>query len=260
MVGARSNDSAVHVSVIVPAYREQDRIGRCIEGLTRWLDTQPWLYELIVVDDGSDDGTSSVVSTYCDRDARVKLTSCAYNRGKGYAVRRGLAQAVGDYVMFTDADLSTAPEVIGDALEILESGRADIVVATRARASSELVVRQRWHRESMGRVFNAIARILGLTAIPDTQCGFKAFRAAVLVDLLDGLRVDGFAFDVELLFEADRLGLRVVELPVRWKHHSDSRVHIVSDSARMFLDLIIIAVRARWRPKTVRKEGPPVQQ
>jgi dolichyl-phosphate beta-glucosyltransferase len=234
------------ISVVVPAYMEAERIGACLEGLSTWLRGQAGGYEVIVVDDGSSDATAAVVQSHETDDRHVQLVSYARNRGKGYAVRTGLAAARGRYVFFTDADLSTPPDEIAPAIELLASH--DVVVGTRARPSSRLVERQRWYREGMGRAFNLLLRVLGLARIPDTQCGFKGFRAEVLPALLAELRTDGFAFDVELLAVTDRSGLRIAELPVRWRNHPDSHVRIIRDSSRMLVDVIAVAVRNRRRP------------
>lgn len=238
---------APEISVVVPAYMEGARIEHCLAGLSSWLRTKDAVYEVIVVDDGSSDTTAAVVRAHAVNDPCVSLISYPRNRGKGHAVRTGLAVARGRYVFFTDADLSTPPDEIQPAVELLATH--DVVVGTRARPSSQLVERQRWYREGMGRAFNLLLKTLGLARIPDTQCGFKGFRGQILPALLAELRVDGFAFDVEMLAVADRSGLRIAELPVRWRNDAASHVRIVRDSWRMFVDVVWIALRNRRRPR-----------
>jgi len=240
-----NEDASPRVSVVVPAYCEGRRIERGLRELYAWLDGNLPDYEVVVVDDGSTDDTADVVRGLAAELGRIRLVSYTPNRGKGYAVRTGLAAARGKAVVFTDADLSTPPAEIARALELLES--ADVVAGSRASESSRLLVRQGPVREGMGRAFNRIARMLGVAFLSDTQCGFKAFRADVLPILLPRLRTDGFAFDVELLLEASRAGLRIVEQPVEWRNDPNSRVRVVSDSLAMLVELLRIAVQKRLR-------------
>ena len=227
------------LSVVVPAYQEEDRVGDSLTSLRSWLSEQVESWEIIVVDDGSNDRTSSVVGETVAVDDRCRLISYRPNRGKGYAVRTGLAASRGKVVLYTDADLSTPPQEIATSLVLLQDH--DVVAGTRARRESNLVVRQAWYREGMGRVFNLLLRGLGLASMPDTQCGFKAFRGPVARKLAAELIVDGFAFDVELLARAARSGLRIVEQPVQWHNHPDSRVHAVRDSLQMIGQVLRIA-------------------
>lgn len=245
------------VSVVVPAYQEEERIGDCLERLTGWLADGRFDYEVVVVDDGSTDRTAATVRSWVEQDRRIRLESYSPNRGKGFAVRRGLAAARGEYRFFTDADLSTPPEEIGRGLELLADH--DLVIGTRARESSLVIESQRWHRQRMGRTFNHIIRFLGLTRVPDTQCGFKGFRAEILPALLEPLSIDGFSFDVELMCEAECQNLRVAELPVTWINSPISRVRLTTDSIRMLLEVVAIAWRYRGRTRrraTARNRHP----
>ncbi len=235
-----SEDSQPQVSVVVPAYREAAQIGDCLDRLGKYLDRLERSWEIVVVDDGSDDGTAEAARR-CGAGGRVRVISYRPNRGKGFAVRCGLRAARGRAVIFTDADLSTPPEEIEKALDLL--GDFDVVAGTRARPESRILVHQRAYREWMGRTFNFLVRALGLTAMPDTQCGFKAFRAEVLPRLLAPLRTNRFAFDVELLAEAQRQGLRVTEQPVAWVNRPASRVRLGRDVLGMLLAVLGIALR-----------------
>jgi len=233
----------VDVSVVVPAYCEQQGIGTTVRALAATLEELRLAWEIIVVDDGSDDATANVVRDLESELPGVRLVRYEQNRGKGFAVRIGLLTARGRDVVFTDADLSTPPAAIGPALVALRN--ADVVVASRANASSRLVRRQIWYREAMGKSLNLLARCLGLTRLPDTQCGFKALRGPVARTLAGELVTEGFAFDVELLARASRHGFVVVEQPVEWRNRPESRVRVVRDSLRMLRDLVLIAIRLR---------------
>ena len=250
----KHRDERPDVSVVVPAYCESEQIDECLDRLGGWLDRAGLAWEIIVVDDGSGDATASIVRRRTIGDDRIRLVAYRPNRGKGFAVRTGLRSARGRRVLFTDADLSTPPEEIATALELLD--RFDVVVGTRGRSQSRILVHQRPHREWMGRTFNVIVRLLGLTAMPDTQCGFKAFRAEVLPALLEPLKSNRFAFDVELLAEAQRQGLAMCEQPVRWYNRSASRVRLIRDSAGMLLELLLIAVRLSRRRRAALRSRP----
>lgn len=235
------------VSIVVPAYCEERRLGATLAALRAWLGASGHAGEILVVDDGSTDATAAVCAEHAADDPRVRLIGYAPNRGKGYAVRRGLGEAVGRAVVFTDADLSTPAEAIGEAVALLAG--ADVVAGTRARDRSRIVERQAWYREGMGRCFNLALRLLGLTSMPDTQCGFKAFRRDAAHRLAAELECERYAFDVELLARAERADMTVVEQQVAWSNDPDSRVHMVSDSFAMLLDIVRIAWRLRGSPR-----------
>ncbi len=245
IAGVRSEDTdaVLELSVVVPAYCEEQRLEPSLTRLCAWLQDNVEAWEVLVVDDGSPDATAKVAAEFSRDDSRVRLLSYADNRGKGYAVRYGLENARGGKLIFTDADLSTPPPAIGEALALLDD--YDLVAGTRARPQSRLLRRQAWYREGMGRIFNLLIRSLGLTRIPDTQCGFKAMRAEALPLLLPDMKLNGFSFDVELLALAENKGLRIAELPVDWTNDPDSRVRIARHSLLMFFDVIALALRLK---------------
>ncbi len=226
------------LSVIVPAFNEELRLAVSLEDILPYLEGRGQTYEVLVVDDGSSDRTSEVARSYEARGVRVLRQ--AENQGKGAALRRGVVESKGDRVLLTDADLSTP---ISD-LERLEPylEKVPIVVGSRALPSSEITEHQPWYRETMGRAFNWLLMRLGMTRITDTQCGFKLLRGDVAREIFPRLTIDGFAYDVELLWAAERLGLEVAAVGVRWANSPTSRVHPLFDSARMLADVI----RLRW--------------
>ena len=234
------------VSIVVPAYNEAVRIGESIRKIEGFLKKMPWSAEVIVVDDGSKDGTSTVVSGMNFPGLRVIRNDP--NRGKGFAVRRGVLDSLGEYVLFTDADLSAPIDELEKLLKAAQEQRADVVIGSRAVDRSYIEKHQSRGREVGGIVFNLMVQtILGLR-IHDTQCGFKLFRRSKAVPVFERMTITGFGFDPELLFLAKRARLKILELPVRWSHAEGSKIRFMRDSVRMFSDLL----RIRWNQITGR--------
>ena len=230
----------MHLSLVIPAYNEAQRIGPTLELVRGYFARQDYASEIIVVDDGSRDGTAAVAGSFDG----VKLVRLDRNRGKGAAVRRGmLKEASCAYRFYYDADASTPIEELETCWPRFAAG-ADIVIGSRALAASRIERRQAWYREHMGRVFNLFLRGLGLSQFRDTQCGFKGFTARAAEICLSRQTLDGFSFDAELLYIAGMHGLRVDEVPIRWLNSPQSRVNPLTDSARMFFDLLRVRANA----------------
>jgi len=225
------------LSVVIPAYNEEARVGPTIGEVARFLSTQEMTYEIVVVDDGSNDSTCDVVLEAARGLQNVRLVKNGANRGKGFSVKNGFINTGGELVLMSDADLSTPIEELTKLLAEARAG-ADIVIGSRAMKGSRIIVRQPVYRMLMGKTFNKLVRLLTVQGISDTQCGFKLFRRSSCERLFGAQRIEGFAFDVELLFLADRMGLVVREVPVRWINSPMSRVSAVRDSARMLADII----------------------
>lgn len=250
------------LSIVMPAYNEEKRIGLALLETMRYLNDQGWSYEIIVVDDGSADATSTVVQRVVrgmedTHDAptrdnaapcptpRVRLLRNERNRGKGYSVRRGMLEARGVYVGFADADYKTHVESIEEAVRCLRSG-CDGAIGSRALSESRIELEQPGHRRGGSRIFNGMLRaILGMKRFGDTQCGFKFFRCEVAQDLFRRQRIEGYMFDVEVLWLCERLGHRIQEIPVRWTNDPDSRFRIVSGMIRNLQELLRIRLRSR---------------
>ncbi|HWM86101.1 MAG TPA: dolichyl-phosphate beta-glucosyltransferase [Kofleriaceae bacterium] len=228
------------LSVVIPAYNEAARLGPTLERVVEYCRAHHPAYEVLVVDDGSTDDTAGVVRRFAAGEERVSLIELGGNRGKGAAVREGVLAARGREVLFSDADLATPIEELAKLRERLAAG-SDIAIASRAAPGADIRVRQHPMRELMGRSFNLLVRLAALGGIRDTQCGFKLFRRDAGHDLFSRARLDGFAFDVEILWLA-RGRYRVDEVPVVWRHVDDSKVSPGGDAARMFVDLL----RIRW--------------
>jgi dolichyl-phosphate beta-glucosyltransferase len=198
---------------VIPAYNEEKRLGPTLQRVQEWLDEWGGTFEVLVVDDGSRDDTAAIGQRYADDHPGFALHRLGRNRGKGAAVREGFARSRGDFVLFSDADLSTPIEEYARLQQVVDDG-TDFVIASRGLPGSDLVVRQAWYREWMGKTFNGFVRLL--TGIPfrDTQCGFKLIRGELARELAAEMREEGFAFDVELILLASRKNARMSELPV----------------------------------------------
>lgn len=245
----------LYLSIVIPAYNEARRIEKSLEKIRQHLDSHAFLSEIIVVDDGSTDETPHRLADAAAQWGALRILRNEPNRGKGYSVRRGVLEARGKYVLFTDADLSTPIEEVDRLLEVLESLEADVVVGSRALNRNMIGVHQPRFRELSGRLFNLFVRLFTGLSLSDTQCGFKLFRSETTQRAFQLQSVDGFGFDPEVLFLIKRLGGRIIEVPVRWNNDPATKVRFLRDSSVMFWDL----VRLRWRHgknSMVRKSHP----
>jgi glycosyltransferase involved in cell wall biosynthesis len=232
--------------VVIPAYNEALRIGSTLEKVRAYLETRGFPCELIIVDDGSRDGMPELLADYCQRHPATRVLRNEPNRGKGYSVRRGVLEARGELVLFTDADLSAPIEETNKLMAALETEKADAAVGSRALDRRLIGVRQPWRREMAGRVFNLLVRLFTGLRVQDTQCGLKLFRRSTTRRAFELQTVSGFGFDPELLFLIERGGGKIVEVPVRWNDNPATKVHFLRDATRMFLDLLVL----RWRAMT----------
>jgi glycosyltransferase involved in cell wall biosynthesis len=236
------------LSIVVPAYNEARRIRDTLERLCCFKESEPFPIELIVVDDGSTDQTVETVLEF----PAIRLVRNDRNHGKGFTVRHGVLEARGEFILFTDADLSTPIEEVDKLISALQSSGADAAVGSRALERELIGIHQPWFRDMAGRSFNLLVRVFTGLRLHDTQCGFKLFKRSSTRRAFEMMRVEGFGFDPELLFLIERQGGRVVEVPVRWNDNPATRVRFLRDSARMFFDLIAI----RWRSFLGRYESP----
>ena len=228
------------LSLVVPAYNEGSKIGRDLEELTGYLGGTGLSYEIIVVDDGSMDSTTRIVSGFAEGCPNVVLLRNDGNRGKGYSVRKGVLAARGEYIAFLDAGLCIPPAEIGEALAHLNDGY-DIALGSRGLSDSRVLKRQPWYRMAGSRLHAQIVwRIMGLSSIKDTQCGFKFFRRAVARELFKGLMTDGFMFDIELLRKAVERKFRIKEFPIQWSNDPDTRFRPITGSIKNILELVKI--------------------
>ncbi len=219
-------------SVLIPAYNEEARLVPTLERIVEYFRQRGEEFELLVIDDGSSDRTVAVASAFGDP---VRVVELEVNRGKGAALRAGVLASTGDRLLLTDADLSTPIEELASLEPYLDSH--DLVIGSRALAGSQITHRQPAYRELMGKIFNFIIRVLGVRGFRDTQCGFQVLSGDFARDLFSRLTVDRFAYDVEMIWLARRLGASVAEVGVIWAHTPESRVHPIRDSLRMLWDV-----------------------
>lgn len=231
-----SQSAAPRLSVIVPAYSEEQRIGPTLRGIEAYLREQSYASEALLIDDGSRDNTVAVARAAWSGDG-LRVVQQIPNQGKGAAIRRGMAEARGDWRLFTDADNSTPIEELDKFWPVAERG-FDAIIASRALAESQLETRQPFYREMMGRCFNLFVRALAIGGLHDTQCGFKLFSRAAAEAVFPRQKLPGWAFDVECLMIARGLGFRIAEIPVRWINSPATRVSALGASLQMFRDLV----------------------
>lgn len=236
---AYNPDRFMDLSVVIPAYNEALRLRPTLRKVVDYLRGQGIDYEVLVVDDGSTDATAAIAEELAGEGVRVLRQS--ENRGKGAVLRVGVLESRGDAVLLLDADLSTPIEDLERLRPRLQD--AEVVLGSRAVTGSDITTRQPVYREMMGRTFNLLIRLLGVRGLRDTQCGFKLLSGDVARRLFRELRIERFAYDVELVWLARRHGYRVVEVGVRWADSSSSRVNPLTDSFRMFWDVLAL----RWR-------------
>src|SRR3989454_12480676 len=209
------SSTAPDLSIIIPSYNEELRLPATLERIAAYLSTSGQKAEVLVVDDGSKDGTTAVAEYFRIKIPTLRVVSNGVNRGKGYSVRHGMQEARGRIALFTDADLSAPIEEAGKLIDALET--RDVAIGSRAMDRSLIEVHESRFREFAGIIFNKIVRICLFLPFVDTQCGFKAFLREPCRILFEQQRIERFGFDPELLFLARRHGLRAVEIPVRWE-------------------------------------------
>ena len=238
---------APELSIVIPAYNEQERIGASVEKILSFISDSQTDTELIVVDDGSADRTAETARDIFGRFPAISARVIRYdkNRGKGFAVKTGLDAAAAPIALFSDADLSTPITEAEKLIEPIRRGDVDVAFGSRALDRSLIGTHQPWRREQGGKVFNLIVRLSTGMPFWDTQCGFKAFQLEKFRPLLPLMRIDRFGFDVEFLYVAYRSGLGLKEIPVRWDNDDRSKVSFLNDSVRMFGEVLQIRRNAR---------------
>ena len=239
--GSRETSPGVFLSVVIPAFNEARRIPSSLEQIVPYLESLRESYEVVVVDDGSTDGTGELVEHISEAAPSVRLLRSSSNAGKGASVRKGMLDARGKYLLFTDADLSAPIKEAERLLEPLQGGY-DVVIGSRALRREWIGVHQSYFRETAGRMYNFALRGLTRLEFGDTQCGFMAFRREAARSIFTCQKIVGFGFDVETLYLARKFGCSILEVPVHWNNNSASKVRPLRDGSRMLLDLL----RIRW--------------
>ena len=239
------------ISIIIPTYNEEKRgIKKNLAVVVDFLESESYDYEVIVADDGSTDGTVGVVEKFAQDKERVKILKLPH-RGKGATVRDGMLAAAGKYILFSDADLATPIEELKRLLNWVEERGFDIVIASREGIGAQRE-NEPWHRHFLGRGFNFLVKLIALRGIEDTQCGFKLFKAAAAKEILKRLKIYSHeeteelttpylgAFDVEILFLAQKLGYKIKEVPTTWHYAETQQLDPIKDSIRMARDVFMV--------------------
>jgi len=230
----------MELTVIIPALNEEKLIGNTLNQTITFLKEKKINYEIIVVDDGSTDGTRAVVRDFVTKG--VSLTPLRKNKGKGYSVRQGMLLAKKQYALFMDADNSTPISEVEEFLKLIKEH--DVVIASRNLKESVIAIKQPWLRSMLGNIFPLLVRLLVVRGIKDTQCGFKLFSRKAITEIFTRARLNRWGFDVELLFIARKKKLSIKELPITWKNEGASKVSAFKDSIDMFLDLLRIRIHS----------------
>lgn len=236
---AKSN---LQLSIVIPAFNEEKRLPYALDQIIEYFRDKKLTYEVIVVDDGSNDQTSGVVVDYSSKYSQVKGITLQENVGKKIAVATGVEAAEGDLILYQDADGAAPIEEIERLFREMEVG-AQVAIGSRALFSTDTVIHTIWTRKILGRTFNTIVNVFVLPGIADTQCGFKMFKKEIAKYLFPKLRSHRFAFDVELLYLARKMGCMIAEVPINWNNIPGSKVNLLLDSADMFFDIIRIPFR-----------------
>lgn len=248
------------LTIIIPAYNEEQRLPQTLQRILAYLKQQPYGSQVIVVDDGSGDLTAEVVAAFQSDEPRVELIRNDH-RGKGYAIRTGVAAARGDIILFFDADSSTPIQDIEKLIPWFERGYGVVIGSREGDGAKQ--ISEPFHRHFMGRIFNLVVQLLALRGIEDTQCGFKALRGDVAREIFARAQLYGdharrvtdamvTAYDVEVLFIAQKLGYPIKEVPVDWRYGTQSKVNPLKDSLRNFRDVLLVRwndLRGRYAPQ-----------
>ena len=235
--GTSSNEP--FLSVVLPVYNEQARLPLALADILDYLAQSKGPWEIVIADDGSTDRTPELIREWSGREPRIRAVALGRNQGKGEAVRRGMLEAKGRYRLFRDADASTKMREFDRFLPALERG-AGVVIGSRRVAGSQTTAHQPWLRETLGRGFTWLCRLLFVWRVHDFTCGFKAFSAEAAEAVFSRQRTRRWAFDAEILFLADRLGFAIEQIPVVWADSPGTKVRLFLDVSRSFAEILSI--------------------
>jgi dolichyl-phosphate beta-glucosyltransferase len=229
------------ISVVIPAYNEQQRLPSTLSSILDYFAARDWpSWEIVVVNDGSKDDTLAVAEKFRDEHQGIRVLNNPGNRGKGYSVRHGMLEAQGEWILFTDSDLSAPIEELDTLLAAARAQNARVAIGSRAVDRKLITVHQSRFRETAGRIFNLVVRAIVRLPFADTQCGFKLFEGQAAKEIFRRQRIERWGFDAEVLFIARKLGYKAIEVPVRWSHSEGTKVSMFRDSVNMFVDLFRI--------------------
>ncbi len=236
-------NNAIDISIIIPAYNEAKRLPPFLSRVLAFCKNSRKKYEIIIVDDGSTDGTCEIAASFKPQFADLVIIRIPNNSGKGHAVKTGFLSARGGVAVFLDADGSVEPDEIEKNIHHLAEGGYDIFIGSRVLKGEFQVLKIRWYRKIPGAIFRFFARALLLKDIQDTQCGFKMFKKEIIRPVFSGSYLTGFGFDFEILFLAHKMGYKIKEGPVSWKHVHESKVNMLTDPVKMLIDMLRVKNR-----------------
>ncbi len=226
------------ISIVLPAYNEEERIGKTLEEILRYLKNRDYTYELIVIDDGSIDNTFSIVRGFIRKNKNIRLLRNLKNKGKGYSVKKGIMSAKYPLILFTDSDLSTPLWELDKMINEIKS--YDVVIASRNLKKSNIAIRQPLFRTLPGKAFSLLVDLITFLGIKDTQCGFKLFKKSIAREIFSRQTINRWGFDVEVLYIAKKFGYKIKEVPVTWINSKVSKLNVLKDPFFMFIELLKI--------------------
>ena len=239
----------MEISIVIPAYNEANRLPDTLEKIVIYLREKKVSFELIAVDDGSKDNTAEIVLQASKKYPEIRLLRNVRNYGKGYAVRKGVLEARGKYILFTDGDLSTPITELSGLWHAIREEGFDVAIGSRSLPEAQILVRQPWYRGIFGQFYPSFVHLLVMNDFLDTQCGFKLFRREAALRLFSSLKTKGFSFDVEILLRAKNSGYRIKEIPVIWSNSRESKVVLWRDPFRMLKELILIKINLLYHKR-----------
>jgi glycosyltransferase involved in cell wall biosynthesis len=229
------------ISVVIPAYNEEQRLPTTLRSILDYFAAREWAsWEIVIVNDGSSDNTLAVAERFHKEHPAIRVLENPGNRGKGYSVRHGMLEAQGEWILFTDSDLSAPIGEMDKLIAEVRKQNAQVAIGSRAVNRKLIEVHQSWFRETAGRIFNLLMRTVTGLPFADTQCGFKLFERRAAKEVFRRQRIERWGFDAETLFIARKLGYKAIEVPVRWSHSEGTKVSMFRDSLNMFVDLFRI--------------------
>ena len=229
--------SRLFLSIVIPAYNEAARLPNTLPKVAEFVAAQDYEVEVLIVDDGSLDNTAGIVEKFSADHSQIRLIRAEHG-GKGHAVKIGMLQAKGEYAFLCDADLAMPITELPKFLPPQQNGY-QVAIGSREGAGA-VRYNEPFYRHLMGRVFNWLVKLMAVPGFEDTQCGFKCFHASIMKDLFLHQTIDGFGFDVEVLYIAQKRGYKIIEVPIHWYYHPESKVHPIKDTIRMVRDMLVV--------------------